>query len=212
MSIFCFSEWFRFQGHYSVNEPVFSPCITYVGVRLFHIGRGLTDGFCCFFCHGCFNALLLCTGICSVFTSVFKAFWRDYSAECFMLISYIINMYTHLCINIWHGYSAGCFILISCFRCISLHLFSHYICSSFESNLRLAMFQEYIIFGYYAVSLVVLLVCFMMCLSTLIFGVKNGGGAYFIISDLGSVSHIPAGYCEYLCMADIRGNVIDSGI
>ena len=99
--------------------------------------------FVCFFCHGCFNALLLCTGICSVFTSVLKAFWHDYSAECFILISYIINMYTHLCINIltwlfswlFHSY-------IICFRCISLHLFSHYICSSFESNLRLAMFSR----------------------------------------------------------------------
>ena len=60
-------------------------------------------------------------------------------------------------------------------------------------------------------ALVVLLICFMMCLSTLIFWVKNGGGHKFIISDLVSVSHFPVGYCEYLCMADIRGYVIDLG-
>ena len=53
---------------------------------------------------------------------------------------------------------------------------------------------------------------FMMCLSTHIFWVEKWWGGHILLSDLVSVSHIPVGYCEYLCMADIRGNVIDSGI
>ena len=88
MSIFCFSEWFRFQGYDSVNERVFSPCITYVGVNLIPHSTRSYWWLLFAFCHGWFNALLLCRGISSVFTSL-----KHFDVVIQLAVSFLYHMF-----------------------------------------------------------------------------------------------------------------------